>query len=92
MNLFQRKIEPRCAYCAHGCPAADQKMVLCRNRGVVSPYFACRRFRYDPLMRVPHRQVLPHYDPKDFSLEDWPCPRAAGKESIVCPGFIPKIP
>lgn len=45
-------------------------MVLCRNRGVVSPYFACRRFRYDPLMRVPHRQVLPHYDPKDFSLED----------------------
>ena len=27
-------------------------------------------FRYDPLLRVPHRQELPHYDPKDFSLED----------------------
>ena len=37
---------------------------------VVSPYFACRKFRYDPLLRVPHRQELPHYDPKDFSLED----------------------
>ena len=47
-----------------------QKMVLCKNRGVVSPYFACRKFRYDPLLRVPHRQELPHYDPKDFSLED----------------------
>ncbi|HRL03837.1 MAG TPA: hypothetical protein PKX81_02810 [Gemmiger formicilis] len=45
-------------------------MVLCKNRGVVSPYFACRKFRYDPLLRVPHRQELPHYDPKDFSLED----------------------
>ena len=43
---------------------------LCKNRGVVSPYFACRKFRYDPLLRVPHRQELPHYDPKDFSLED----------------------
>ena len=42
----------------------------CKNRGVVSPYFACRKFRYDPLLRVPHRQELPHYDPKDFSLED----------------------
>ena len=58
------------AYCTHGSPAADQKMVLCKNRGVVSPYFACRKFRYDPLLRVPHRQELPHYDPKDFSLED----------------------
>ena len=64
------KISPACAYCTHGSPAADQKMVLCKNRGVVSPYFACRKFRYDPLLRVPHRQELPHYDPKDFSLED----------------------
>ena len=46
------KISPACAYCTHGSPAADQKMVLCKNRGVVSPYFACRKFRYDPLLRV----------------------------------------
>mgnify|MGYP003591635671 FL=1 len=59
---YGTKISPACAYCTHGSPAADQKMVLCKNRGVVSPY--------DPLLRVPHRQELPHYDPKDFSLED----------------------
>ena len=53
---YGTKISPACAYCT--------------NRGVVSPYFACRKFRYDPLLRVPHRQELPHYDPKDFSLED----------------------
>ena len=67
---YGTKISPACAYCTHGYPAADQKMVLCKNRGVVSPYFACRKFRYDPLLRVPHRQELPHYDPKDFRLED----------------------
>lgn len=39
---YGTKISPACAYCTHGSPAADQKMVLCKNRGVVSPYFACR--------------------------------------------------
>ena len=68
--LWHKKSLRRVLNCTHGSPAADQKMVLCKNRGVVSPYFACRKFRYDPLLRVPHRQELPHYDPKDFSLED----------------------
>ncbi|WP_303944445.1 hypothetical protein [Subdoligranulum variabile] len=44
-------------------------MVLCKLKGVVSPYYYCRRFCYDPLMRVPHRQVLPELDPKDFTLD-----------------------
>ena len=42
---YGTKISPACAYCTHGSPSADQKMVLCKNRGVVSPYFACRKFR-----------------------------------------------
>lgn len=66
---YGSKIAPACAYCAHGTPAADQKMVFCKRRGVVSPYFSCRRFCYDPLLRVPHRQELPHFDPTDFTLE-----------------------
>ena len=44
-------------------------MVFCRKRGVVSPYYSCRNFDYDPLMRVPRRQELPQFDPKDFSLD-----------------------
>ena len=54
----------------HGAAAADPKMVLCKHKGVVSPYYCCRRFSYDPLMRVPRRQVLPELDPKDFTLDD----------------------
>ena len=67
---YGANIAPSCAYCRHGAPAADPKMVLCHHRGVVSPYFSCRKFRYDPLMRVPHRQVLPQLDPRDFTLAD----------------------
>ena len=44
-------------------------MIYCRSRGVVSPYYSCRRFQYDPLMRVPRRRELPQLDPKDFVLD-----------------------
>lgn len=69
-TYYGANIAPACAYCLHGTPAADPKMILCKNKGVVSPYYCCRKFSYDPLMRVPRRQVLPDLDPKDFSLED----------------------
>lgn len=50
--------------------AADPKMILCKRKGVVSPYYCCRKFSYDPLMRIPRRQVLPELDPRDFTLDD----------------------
>ena len=43
---------------------------VCKHKGVVSPYYCCRKFSYDPLMRVPRRQVLPELDPRDFTLDD----------------------
>lgn len=68
-KLYGSKIAPSCSYCKYGSPAADGKMVFCRKRGIVSPYYSCRNFDYDPLMRVPRRQELPQFDPKDFSLD-----------------------
>ncbi len=68
--LYGSNVAPACSYCANATPAADGKMVLCRHKGVVSPFFACRKYRYDPLLRVPRRRDLPRYDPKDFTLED----------------------
>ena len=55
MQLFRKKIEPRCAYCEKGAIGADQ--VACRRRGVVSAGEHCASFRYDPLKRVPPRPV-----------------------------------
>lgn len=34
---YGTKISPACAYCTHGSPAADQKMVLCKNRAWFRP-------------------------------------------------------
>lgn len=68
--MFGATIPPACEYCAYGRRAADPKMVLCELRGVVSPYYKCRKYEYDPLRRVPHRQPkLPEFTPEDFSLD-----------------------
>ena len=50
--LFRKDIEPRCVYCARGC-RVNEKEVLCKKRGIVSPEYHCRSFRYDPLLREP---------------------------------------
>ena len=68
-QYYGSKIAPACAYCLYGMPASDPKMVLCRLKGVVSPYYSCRRFEYDPLLRKPKPPaVLPEYDPEEFQL------------------------
>ena len=54
MSLFQKEIEPRCAYCARG-RVLGEDQVACPKKGVVSPGDHCRAFRYDPLKRVPPR-------------------------------------
>ena len=56
-TYYGAHIAPACAYCLHGSTAADPKMILCKRKGVVSPYYCCRKFSYDPLMRIPRRQV-----------------------------------
>lgn len=54
MNLFQKKIEPRCTYCAHG-RALGEDQIVCPKKGVMAAGSHCRSFRYDPLKRVPPR-------------------------------------
>ena len=54
MALFQKKIDPRCVYCARSRPL-DEEQVVCDKKGVMSAGSHCRSFRYDPLKRVPPR-------------------------------------
>lgn len=54
MNLFQKKIEPRCAYCARG-RTLNEEQVACPKKGVMAAGSCCRSFKYDPLKRVPPR-------------------------------------
>lgn len=68
--LFREKIEPRCAYCVHG-TELDRNQVACARQGVVSAMFSCRRFRYDPLRRIPPKPAVLNtksYKKEDFTL------------------------
>ena len=67
--LFRNKIEPCCAYCNWGRPGEDDA-VICPHRGVMKPWSSCRRFRYDPLRRVPEAQPQAEtdVDPDSFRL------------------------
>ena len=68
--LFEKKMEPRCAYCARGTDLADGN-VICRKKGVVTAGYSCHAFRYDPLTRTPPKPVVPDFsklNDEDFSL------------------------
>ena len=68
--LFEKDMEPRCAYCKRGSPL-DEETVVCVKRGVVPAAGSCHRFRYDPLKRIPPKPVsvdFSHLKEEDFVL------------------------
>ncbi len=54
--LFEKDMDPRCAYCSHGA-TLDEDHIMCIKKGIVSAAGSCRRFRYDPLKRVPPKPL-----------------------------------
>ena len=68
--LFRKDIERACAYCTHAARFSEEAC-LCDRKGIVPCNGACRRFRYDPLKRIPSRPKpadFSEYDEVDFSL------------------------
>jgi len=69
MKWFGKNIDPKCEYCALGQLSFDQEKVLCSKRGVVDPWYRCRRFSYDPLKRQPAAApAIPIYSKEDFEI------------------------
>jgi hypothetical protein len=67
--LFSTSLEGRCAWCINGHPANDSTKILCNRKGIVDSSFFCRKYKYDPLKRVPiSPPTLPQFDSSDFSL------------------------
>ena len=64
------KIEPKCEYCKLGTISADNTSVLCPKKGVLNKDFFCKKFKYDPLKRIPKESApeLMKFSPEDFSL------------------------
>ena len=68
--LFEKKMDPRCAYCQR-CAPLDEESVMCIKKGVVPAGFHCRAFKNDPLKRVPPRPAAPDFSrlkDEDFVL------------------------
>lgn len=70
-KLYGNAVIPRCIYCEHGSAVQESDHINCRYKGVVTDGYSCRRFRYDPLKRVPHSlPALPRFTQEDFSIDD----------------------
>lgn len=67
-NLFGRRIESACEYCTFGHKNA-LGTILCKYKGVVEPYYSCKKFEYSPLKREPKVMPdLPKFTEDDFKL------------------------
>ena len=70
INLFRKKIQKRCEYCAH-CTILDEESVLCSKKGIRSLDSKCRKFQYDPCTRIPAKAKaldFEKYNAYDYSL------------------------
>ena len=68
--LFRKKITHSCEYCLYGSRIQDAQ-VLCAKKGLRIETAGCRKFKYDPLKRIPVRKKavdFSKYDSEDFSL------------------------
>ena len=54
--------ERLCRFCEWASALHGEDQMLCRKRGVVSPLYVCRAFRYDPLKRDPGGVWIPEPD------------------------------
>ena len=53
----------------HGYMLSNGTECLCDKYGIVSSVTNCRKFKYEPLKRVPSRTPnLPEYEAADFNL------------------------
>ncbi|MDE5768943.1 MAG: hypothetical protein K2H29_09435 [Oscillospiraceae bacterium] len=54
---FNKKITPQCAYCAYGKRTRDGGRILCTKQGLMEENAFCGKFLYDPLNRIPVKQL-----------------------------------
>jgi len=69
-KLIGENVEPKCEYCQFGAAAPDGLTVLCPKTGVSDKDASCKKYRYDPLKRVPRpAPEMLSFTADDFSLD-----------------------
>lgn len=68
-SVFNKKLPHSCEYCVYGTRLEFSNEVLCKKRGVTEFRDHCRKYKYDPLKRIPQMpQISENYNPEDFKL------------------------
>lgn len=68
--LFRKDIDPCCAYCTRAA-FAGEGTVVCAKKGIMPENGRCKKFKYDPLKRIPPKPKsvdLSKFDERDYSL------------------------
>lgn len=68
-NLFNKNLNKSCRWCMYGKNSEYTNEIFCKKRGVTTQDEYCRKYKYDPLKRIPDTQELTdEYSESDFSL------------------------
>lgn len=66
-KYFGNDIEPSCAYCTFGNRSKEGNKVLCEKTGLVDSDYSCKKFIYDPIKRIPKKQLeIPNQEGDDI--------------------------
>ena len=68
-SIFAPSESRTCNSCQHGRNSNVGDKILCLHMGITDPYFSCKKYKYNPLKRVPFRApLLPTFDKDEFKL------------------------
>ena len=70
--IGKKDLTHECAVCKYGWPLPDGSAVLCEKSGIRNNDSCCKKFKYDPLKRVPRRvPAMMEFSQEDFELFDF---------------------
>ena len=66
---FDKDIKKTCLCCEYGRKSDYADEIFCSKRGITNINDYCRKFKYDPLKRIPDRQLIEkEFIPDDFLI------------------------
>ena len=67
--MFDKTLQKKCEYCLFGTPLGNDGEIICKYKGIVNSDDLCRKYKYDPLKRMPRQpKISENYTPDDFKL------------------------
>ncbi len=69
-NIIDEKDRtPSCSICYYGIKLADSSGILCEKSGIRAFDSSCKKFKYDPLKRIPKKApVMMDFSEEDFEI------------------------